>query len=100
MKYYLYTFPNQSLFARITKITNLVSKWTLGKKFSPRAKHIALKYHHFRTHAKSGRVEIQYRPKNEHLADILTKPLLKEALFTLCYMLCGWGYAPNKPISN
>ena len=71
-----------------------------GGKSLPEQKHIFLKYHYFRTHAKSGRVEIQYRPKNEQLADMLTKPLSNEAFFMICYMICGWVYAPNKSISN
>ena len=61
-------------------------------KFSPRTKHIALKYHHFRSQVKSGHVVIHYRPTEEQLADLLTKPLSKEAFFTLRYMLCGWVY--------
>ena len=64
-----------------------------GTKFSPRTKHIALKYHHFRSHVKYGRVDIHYRPTGEQLADLLTKPLSNEAVFTLRYMLCGWGYS-------
>ena len=70
-------------------------KVAIGIKFSPRTKHIALKYHHFRSHVKSGRVEIQYRPTEEQLANLLTKPLSNEAFFTLRYMLCGWGYKPK-----
>ena len=67
-----------------------------GTNFSPRTKHIALKYHHFRSHVKSGRVVIQYRPTDEQLADLLTKPLPEEAFYTLRYMLCGWGYRSKK----
>ena len=33
-------------------------KMATGTKFSQRTKHIALKYHHFRSNVKSGRVEI------------------------------------------
>ena len=65
-----------------------------------RKNHIALKFHHFRTHAKYGRVEIQYRPTNEQLANIQTKLFPNKAIFTLRYMLFGWKYAPNKYISN
>ena len=68
-----------------------------GNKFSPRTKHIALKYHHFKSHVKSGRVHVKYCPTTEQLADILTKPLPNEAFFTLRYMLCGWGYSPHRP---
>ena len=64
-------------------------KMANGIKFSPRTKHIALKYHHFRLHVKSVRVVIHYRLAEEQLADILTKPLSNEAFFTLRYML--WG---------
>ena len=67
-------------------------KMTTGVKFSPRTKYIALKYHHFRSHVKSGRMTIVYRPIEEQLGDLLTKPLSNEAFFTLRYMLCGWGY--------
>ena len=65
-------------------------------KVSPRSKHIALKYHHFRSHVKSGGVVIHYMPTEDQLADLLTKPLSNEAFFTLRYMLCGWGYKSGK----
>jgi hypothetical protein len=71
-------------------------KMATGTKFSPRTKHIALKYHHFRSHVKKGRIHIRYKPSAEQLADILTKPLSNEAFFTLRYMLCGWGYNPTQ----
>ena len=67
-------------------------KMATGTKFSPRTKHIALKYHHFKSDVKIGRVDISYTPTNQQLADLLTKPLPNESFFTLCYMLCGWGY--------
>ena len=54
-------------------------KMATGVKFPPRTKHIALKYHHFRSHVKSGRVVIHYKPTEEQLADLLTKPLSNEA---------------------
>ena len=47
-------------------------KMATGTKFSPRTKHIALKYHHFKSHVKSGRVAIKYKPTDEQLADLLT----------------------------
>ena len=67
-----------------------MATWT---KFSPRKKNIALKYHHFRYHVKSGRVDIHYRPTGKQLADLLTNPLSNEEFFTLRYMLCVWGYS-------
>ena len=92
--------PKPKFFCKVHEDKQYCIKMATGKKISPRTKHIALKYHHFRTSANSGKVEIQYRPTNEQLTDILTKPLSNEALFTLCCMLCGWVYAPNKYICN
>ena len=67
-------------------------KMATGTKFYPKTKHIALKFHPFLSHVKYGRVDIHYRPTDEQLADLFTKPLSNEAFFTLRYMLCGWGY--------
>ena len=76
---------------KVHEDNQLCIKMATGIEFSPRTKNIALKYHHFRSHVKYGRVVIHYRPIEEHLADLLTKPLSNEAFFTLRYMLCGWG---------
>ena len=50
-------------------------KMATGTKFSHWTKYIALKYHHFGSHVKYGRVEIHYKTTGEELADLLTKPL-------------------------
>ena len=92
--------PKPKFFCKVHKDNQSCIKMATGTKLSLRTNLIALRYHHFRTNAKSGRVEIQYRPTNEQLADILTKKLSNEDLFTLRYMLCGWGYPPNKSIFN
>ena len=60
------------------------------QKFTPRTKHIALKYHHFRSAVKAGRVTITYCRTTEQRADILTKPLPDALFFKLRFMLCGW----------
>ena len=44
-------------------------------KFTPRKKHIALKYHHFRQYAANGAVRINLIDTEEQNADIFTKPL-------------------------
>ena len=61
-----------------------------SQKFSPRTKHIALKYHHFRSFVKDRRITISYCRTTEQKADILTKPLADDLFFKLRYMLCGW----------
>ena len=93
MRYFLSSFQSQTLYANYMKTINHVSKWQQGLIFLLGKKHIALKYHHFRSHVKSGRVDIYYRPTGEQKAEMLTKPLSNEAFFTLRCMLCGWGYS-------
>ena len=51
-----------------------------SEKFSPRTKHIALKYHHFRRFVTEKLIVILPIDTTEQLADIFTKPL-DEALF-------------------
>jgi hypothetical protein len=65
-------------------------KMTESNKFSPRTKHIALKYHHFKRFQESGRINVKYINTEDQLADILTKPLNDPAFFKLRKMLCGW----------
>ena len=59
-------------------------------KFTPRTKHIALKYHHFKSFVKSGKIKIGYCRTEEQKADLLTKPLNDKLFFKLIYMLNGW----------
>jgi hypothetical protein len=60
------------------------------QKFTPHTNHIALKYHHFCSHIKSGTIKITYCRATEQKADLLTKTLANDLFFKLCYMLCGW----------
>ena len=64
-------------------------------KFAPRTKHIAIKYHHFRSKVKttynpSGDIIIKYISTKKQLADIFTKPVDDVTFFTLRKLLCGW----------
>ena len=45
------------------------------RKFSPRTKHIAIKYHHFRKFVDDEVIKIHSIDTKEQTADILTKPL-------------------------
>ena len=60
-----------------------------SQKFSPRTKHIALKYHHFRSLV-NDRIRISYIHTESQQADIFTKPVKAELFFRLRYMLMGW----------
>ena len=59
-------------------------------KFTPRTKHIALKYHHFRQFVSNGTVKISPIDTREQTADIFTKPLDTQQFVYLRQKLCGW----------
>ena len=64
-------------------------------KFTPRTKHIAIKYHHFRSRVQStynptGDIRIRWVESKKQLADIFTKPLDDPTFFQLRHMLQGW----------
>ena len=63
-----------------------------SQRFTPRTKHISLKYHWFRSFLSGPNklLDIKYVPTKEQIADIFTKPL-DEALFLhLRKKLMGW----------
>ena len=60
------------------------------KKFTPRTKHIALKYHHFRKFVTTGQIKILSIDTKEQMADILTKPVESKQFRYLRKKLCGW----------
>ena len=65
---------------------------TLAKdpKYRPRTKHIALKYHHFRSYVKRGEIEILPIDTKDQLADQFTKALDEQTFVFLRSKLMGW----------
>ena len=61
-----------------------------SQKFSPRTRHIAIKYHHFRHFVDNNIVEIISIGTTEQTSDIHTKPLVEEIFVYLRRKLCGW----------
>ena len=61
-----------------------------SQKFTPRTKHIALKYHHFKGYVELGQIQINYIHTERQQADILTKPVRTDLFPKLCYILMGW----------
>ena len=59
-------------------------------KFTPRTKHIAIKYHHFRRFVSNGTIIIKYIDTAEQIADIFTKPLGEKSFCFLWNQLIGW----------
>ena len=59
-------------------------------KFTPRTKHIAIKYHHFRSFVADGSIDTNPIDTSEQLADTLTKPLSPKAFKYLRKKIMGW----------
>ena len=59
-------------------------------RYRPRTKHIAIKYHHFREHVKTGKVSIEPIDTKEQIADQFTKALQPTIFKYLRYKLLGW----------
>ena len=59
-------------------------------KFTPRTKHIAIKYHHYRRFVSDGTIIINYIDTTKQVADIFTKPLGEQRFCYLRHKLMGW----------
>ena len=59
-------------------------------KFTPRTKHITLKYHWFKEYAKNGLFNIEHVDTKLQLADIFTKPLDEVTFKRLRFLVCGY----------
>ena len=79
--------PN--FFCKVFEDNQSCIKMAVAPKFTPRTKHIALKYHHFKAHV-GKRIDISYISTDLQKADIFTKPLPDDAFFRLRHMLMGW----------
>ena len=61
-------------------------------RLTPRSKHIAVRYHWFRSHLQgpNSEIRIQYIPSELNPADIFTKPLVKETFERCRFLTLGW----------
>ena len=59
-------------------------------RMTPRSKHIALKYHFFRSHVASGDIRICKINSEDQKADIFTKGLVRTTFETVRLLLMGW----------
>jgi hypothetical protein len=74
---------------KVHEDNQLAITMAMSQKFTPRTKHIALKYHHFCSHIKDGAIQVTYCHTTKQKADLLTMPLLEDLFFKLHYMLSG-----------
>jgi hypothetical protein len=59
-------------------------------KMTPRSKHIAVKYHFFRSHVQKGDIKIYKIDTKEQKADIFTKGLVRPIYETIRKLVMGW----------
>ena len=64
-------------------------KLATAPKMRPRTKHIALKYHHFRSFVQNNTISIQYVDTTRQIAEIFTKALNDAQFAVLREMLLG-----------
>jgi hypothetical protein len=59
-------------------------------RMTPRSKHIAVKYHFFRSHVQRGEIKVVKVDTKQQIADIMTKGLAGEAFERIRKVLAGW----------
>ena len=82
--------PTPKVHCKVWEDNNGALSLAQNQKFSPRTKHIAIKYHHFREHVAKGTISIHAIDTKEQTADIFTKPLDENLFKYLRSKLCGW----------
>lgn len=70
---------------------------TQNYKNHSRTKHIDIKYHFTKEKVAAGDIGFTYIPSSDNLADILTKPLAREAVIRCCSRI---GLLPQAPLSK
>ena len=82
--------PEPKMHCKVFEDNNSCISIAESNKFSPRTKHIALKYHHFRRFVKEGSIKILPIDTKDQVADIFTKPLDEHLFKHLRLKLSGW----------
>ena len=75
---------------KVFEDNNSCIKVAESPKFTPRTKHIAIKYHHFRSFVANKTISILPIDTKDQLADIFTKPLDRVIFTKLRKGLMGW----------
>jgi hypothetical protein len=82
--------PTPEIHCKVWEDNNGALSLAQKGKFSPRTKHIAIKYHHFREHVDKGIISIHAIDTKEQTADIFTKPIDHSLFEHLRMKLSGW----------
>ena len=78
-----------NFFCKISEDNQSYIKMAVAPKLTPRTKHIALKYHHFKNFVGTT-IDISSIAADMQKVDIFTKPLPNDSFFRLRHMLMGW----------
>ncbi len=82
--------PKPKLYCKIFEDNEACISMATSIKFTPRTKHLALKYHHFRSWVSKGYLDVVHVPTTQQIADTLTKPLDYQLFKKFRYEICGW----------
>jgi hypothetical protein len=82
--------PEPNIFCKVFEDNTSCISIATAQKFSPRTKHISLKYHHFRKFVTDKTIRIFPIATKEQTADIFTKPLDRSLFLYLRKKLNGW----------
>ena len=82
--------PKPKLYCKVFEDNEAYISMATSLRFTPRTKHLALKYHHFKSWINKGFLEIVHVPTDQQIADTMTKPLEYLLFKKFRYLICGW----------
>ena len=82
--------PKPKMFCKVFEDNEACISMATNTKFTPRTKHIGLKYHHFRSWVDKKLIDIIHVDTKEQFADMLTKPLDLQSFEKFRYQISGW----------
>ena len=91
-----FVFPELQVYATCFEDNAGCLELARAPKLRPRTKHIAVKYHHFRSHVHNketnpeGSLHLKYVNTTHQLADMFTKGLSEATFERLRLAICGW----------
>ena len=81
---------NKTMKCTVFEDNNGALEMARAPKMRPRTKHVAIKYHHFRTHIDKGGMQLEKIDTTEQETDFLTKPLFLQLFSYLRKKTMGW----------
>ncbi len=87
--------PSPRFIIKVREVNQSCIAMAKNPKFTPRTKHITIKYHHFRKHViiqanPDGFFSLEYCSTHNQIADIFTKLVRDDIFFKLRKGLMGW----------